>query len=86
MEVELSSGFKKSFGRLPAYIQEKSIRRMKIFEDSNAKDSRLEIHKLQGDRKEEWAYSVDDSYRIAFIFLGNNKVLYTDVGTHDQVY
>lgn len=83
MEVELSSWFKKAFKRLHPHIQEKAVRRMKTFKDTNGRDSRLEVHKLTGDKKEEWAYSVDDSYRIAFVFISGGKVLYTDIGTHD---
>ena len=57
-----------------------------LFEASLGCDTRLEIHKLHGKKKDEWAYSVDYSYRISFIFLGKNVVLYTNIGTHDDVY
>lgn len=61
------------------------IIREKIFA-SNPFDQRLGTHKLHGERKGEWAYWIDYSYRVTFMFLGENCVLYTDVGTHEQVY
>ena len=59
---------------------------MKIFKESSGRDPRLDVHNLHGKKKEEWAYSVDRSYRIVFIFLEGNQVLYTDIGTQDELY
>lgn len=86
MQVNVSSRFQKSFGKLHPVIQEKAIVRMKIFEENNGRDARLGVHKLHGKKKEEWAYSVDRSYRITFLFLESNRVLYTDIGTHNELY
>ena len=86
MEVEVSPRFTSSFRALHPTVQGKTVARMKMFKESNGRDPRLGVHKLHGKKKEEWAYSVDRSYRITFIFLGDNKVLYTDIGTHDQLY
>jgi len=43
----------------------------------------LETHKLHGGDAPAWAFSVDRKYRIKFLFLGNDRVLFLDVGTHD---
>lgn len=85
MEVKLSSRFKKSFAKLYPRIQKKAIEKIVLFR-KNQFDSRLNTHKLHGERKGEWAYSVDYSYRIVFIFLENDTVLYLDIGTHDELY
>lgn len=86
MQVDVSSRFQKSFRKLHSFIQEKAILRMKIFEESNGRDSRLDVHKFHGKKKEEWVYSVDRSYRITFVLLEDNRVLYTNIGTHDELY
>ena len=86
MEVELSSRFKKSFRKLQPRLQKKAVLRMKIFKESRGRDNRLNVHKLHGERKDEWAYSIDYSYRIAFVFLNYKTILYLDVGTHDELY
>ncbi len=86
MQINVSSRFQKFFRKLHPVIQEKAILRMKIFKESNGRDPRLNIHKLHGKKKEEWAYSVDHSYRIVFMFLASDRVLYTNIGTHDELY
>ncbi len=85
MAIILSSRFKKSFRKLHTRIQKKAIEKIAIFR-KNLFDSRLETHKLHGEKKEEWVFSVDYSYRISFIFLEDGKILFTDIGTHDQLY
>ena len=83
--VKTKPAFDRHFKKLPWVIQEKVKRRSEIFA-SNPFDQRLKTHKLHGERKEEWAYSVDYSYRITFVFVGEKEVLYTDIGTHDDLY
>ena len=82
MEIELSSRFKKSFRKLHPRIQKKAVDRTSVFKFDSF-NSKLGVHKLHGEKKEEWAFSVDYSYRISFIFLKNGKVIFTDIGTHD---
>ncbi len=86
MRVELSKRFARSFKKLPASIQEKAVLRMRLFRDSDGHDLRLKVHKLHGKQSGEWAYAVDYSYRITFIFLDAATVLYLDIGTHDELY
>ncbi|MDO8094858.1 MAG: hypothetical protein Q6360_15370, partial [Candidatus Brocadiales bacterium] len=50
---------------------------------NNPFDKRLKTHKLSGKERESWAFWVDYSYRIKFIFLTKNEVLFLDIGTHD---
>ena len=82
MEVYPSSKFTRNLRRLPYRIQERAIERDMVFR-ADPFDPRLETHKLHGKKKEEWAYSVGRSYRVSFVFLGGDSVLYTDIGTHD---
>ena len=47
----------------------------------------LRTHKLTGKLGHCWAFSVDNDYRVVFMFLkSNSKVLLIDIGTHDEVY
>ena len=82
MEIRLSSRYKKSFRRLHSRIQDKAIEKIIVFKN-NPFGPELDTHKLHGEKKEEWAFSIDYSYRISFIFLEGGKILFTDVGTHD---
>lgn len=82
MEIIISSRFKKSFRQLYSRIQKKVIEKTIIFK-TNPFAAKLNTHKLHGEKKEEWAFSIDYSYRINFIFLESDKVIFTDIGTHD---
>lgn len=86
MEIRATSRFARSYGKLPEAIRAKAKVREKIFR-VNPFDYRLNTHKLHGNRKDEWVYSINHSQRIVFLFLDDGKgVLYTDVGTHDELY
>lgn len=84
MEIYTSPHFERRYKKLPQNIRERAKRREEIFR-VNPFDTRLETHKLHG-KGEEWAFSVDYEYRIKFIFLNGDKVLFLDVGTHDELY
>jgi len=82
MEIVLSSRFKKSFRRLHPRIQKKAIEKTTIFK-YNPFDPSLDTHKLHGEKKEELGFSINDSYRISFIFVESDKVIFINIGTHD---
>ena len=85
MEIGATSHFERRYKKLPPHIKKKAVEREKIFL-KNPFDSRLDTHKLHGKKKEEWSYSIDYHYRISFIFVEKGTILYTDIGTHDEVY
>jgi len=60
-------------------------RRMELFLASPF-SPQLRTHKLSGKLKELWAFSVDEDCRVVFEFLGEDKVLLIDIGSHDEVY
>ena len=82
MEINVTPRFIKSYKKLHKEIQEKAKGKEAIFR-KNPFDKRLKTHKLSGKERESWAFWVDYSYRIKFIFLTKNEVLFLDIGTHD---
>ena len=46
----------------------------------------LRTHKLSGQLEGQWAFSVDADCRVIFEFIGEDKVLLIDIGSHDEVY
>ncbi len=82
MIIKVSSKFKKSYRRLPEKIKEKAKKKESIFRN-NPFDIRLKTHKLSGVDKTCWAFWVDNSYRVKFIFFSKGEVLFLDVGAHD---
>jgi proteic killer suppression protein len=58
---------------------------MEIF-SSDPFDSRLRTHKLTGQLKGLWAFTVDYDCRVVFRFLSDREILLIDIGGHDDVY
>lgn len=81
--IKYSTKFLKRLSRLPEGIVKKAKERERIFRE-NAFDPRLRTHKLHGKEKEMWAFWIDYTYRIKFIFLNEEEILFLDVGTHDM--
>ena len=84
-KIKYSPQFLRSFKKLPYRIQKKLEERELIFKN-DAFDARLDTHKLHGKDRDAWAYSIDWSYRVKFLFNDDRSVLYIKVGAHDEVY
>lgn len=81
-KVLYSSRFEKNFSYLPSRIQKLAIKKDKLFRE-NYFHSSLETHKLGGEFKGTWAYSVNRNFRVHFYFLSDGVVVYTNIGTHE---
>ena len=81
-EIKYSLKFLKHLLRLPEKIYHKTRERERTFRE-DAFSPRLHTHKLHGKDEYAWAFWVDFTYRIKFIFLNEGEVLFFDVGTHD---
>lgn len=85
IEVEYSAKFLKSAKKLSDKLFQKAEEREKIFKN-NPFDPRLDTHKLHGKERKHWAYWINKKYRVKFLFLDGDRVLYINIGTHDGVY
>ena len=81
-EIKVSPLFEKHYKKLPKKIKEKAKEKEKIFREDPFHPL-LRTHKLHGKDKDCWAFWIDYRYRIKFIFLSENKVLFLDIGPHD---
>lgn len=82
MQILYSPEFKRKYKRLPVEIHRKAEEKEIIFR-KDPSDPRLKTHKLHGRLSDFWAFSVDERYRIVFIFLENNKVKFYAIGEHE---
>ncbi len=48
-------------------------------------DPLLRIHKLRGDLRDYWSFTVDDDLRVLFRWDGDVAFL-VNIGSHDEVY
>ena len=85
MEIEFSSHFIKRARRLSQEDKIILSERVQWFK-LNPGDPGLKIHPLTGKLKGLFAFSIKRRKRVKFSFLGKNKALFVDVGSHDEVY
>ncbi len=81
-------GFKRSYKkrvRNNSRLKKKFWGKMESFLE-NPFFPQLRTHKLSGKLAGQWAFSIDDDCRIVFEFVGEDRVLLIDVGSHDEVY
>ena len=82
LKIHITSGFEKSFRKIPKRIQDLAIRKDQWFR-RDAFDPRLRTHKLKGPLEEYCAYSVNLQYRVLFRFINDHEIVYYDIGTHE---
>ncbi len=85
MEIELSSNFIKRARKLTPEEQRKLSERTEWFRH-NPYDPRLKTHALTGKLKGLYAFTVTYGKRVTFVLEGKNTAIFTDVGSHNDVY
>ena len=90
MEVSFSRQFirlyKKGVGN--GSISDTAFRRALSWFTEDPFDARLKTHKLSGKLKGLWSYTIEYDLRVVFYFTKDKppKAIFTDIGTHDEVY
>ena len=89
MEVALSNSFKKAFKkRIKGTDAEKEFwSRLELF-IIEPFDAVLKTHKLSGKLRNLWSFSIEYDLRVIFYFTKDKpkKVVFIDIGNHDEVY
>jgi len=87
-QIAFSSSFKRAFKKRVAGrkdLEEKFWRHVEIF-TANPHDPRLRTHKLSGELRELWSFTIEYDVRVVFHFLTNNRAVFVDIGSHDEIY
>lgn len=89
MEVAFSNSFKRAFKRKikGTEVEQEFWSRTDLFiEDPFA--SKLKTHKLSGKLKDLWSFSIGYDLRVVFFFTEDKpkKVVFIDIGSHNEVY
>jgi len=87
-EVAFSSSFKRAFKRRvqgSAVLEARFWERFEIFQNNHF-DQRRRTHKLSGRPKDLWSFSIEYDLRVVLSFLGGDRALFVDFGTHEEVY
>lgn len=77
--------FKKYTAQLPEAGKQRLKKRLEIFRE-DIFDKRLKTHKLKGELKEYYSFSISYSDRIVFRLLDDEGVYFIDIGGHDVCY
>lgn len=88
MIIELHPSFEKSYRKriasLPKLVA-KTKERVALFAD-NPLHPLLRDHALVGKQLRLRAFSIMGDLRIVYLPIANDRVLFLDIGTHNQVY
>ena len=88
IEISFSSSFKRAFKKKikgNKFLENKFFERIEKF-INDPYDKSLKTHKLSGKLKDLWSFSIDYDVRVIFFFLDEKRVVFVDIGTHDEVY
>ena len=88
IEVAFSSSFKKAFKKKikrNKEVEKLFWEKLKIFIE-NPFSPQLKTHKLSGELRNLWSFSLEYDLRVVFFFAEENKVVLVDIGTHEEVY
>ena len=88
IEIVSTSQFRKAFKRKirgNKKLEQRFRDRIAIFQ-ADPFDPRLRTHQLSGQLQGLWSFSVDYDARVILSFVETNRVLFIDIGTHEEVY
>ena len=88
VETGFSSAFRKSFKnriQQDEKLERKFWSRLDKF-CQDPFDPILKTHKLSGKLKGLWSFSIEYDCRVIFEFIEDNKALFIDIGSHDEIY
>lgn len=87
MKTHFTSGFNKDLQKITSQDQkllERIEKQLALFVQDPRHPS-LRTHKLSGQLKNIWSLSINRSLRAVYV-IENGTAVFTDIGTHDEVY
>ena len=87
MRIFLSTAYLRNLKKItrknPQQIR-KIKERVRLFQ-INPNHSSLKLHKLKGQNKELWSFSIEEDLRILLVLV-DGKALLLDIGRHEDIY
>lgn len=87
MKIDYHKNFLKNFKKRIANnpsLDSKFQKRLKIFQ-ADPQNPILHNHKLVGKKESYWSFSISGDIRVIYQKKGN-RILFYDIGSHNQVY
>ena len=85
INVITTKSFDKSFQKKDKFVQNKARERIKIFREDPF-NVVLNNHALTGEHENKRSFNVTGDYRIMFYYFNKDTVVFTDIGTHPELY
>jgi mRNA-degrading endonuclease RelE of RelBE toxin-antitoxin system len=85
MRIEVTPQFEKMYAKLPIKTKLAAEKQIEYFLQDQFHPS-LNVEKLKPRSKHLWSLRVDKKYRIIFVHLQTNVVVFVAVGAHDFIY
>jgi addiction module RelE/StbE family toxin len=89
VKISFSNSFKKGFRKRikNSAAEDFFWKAVEVFV-SDPFQSQLKTHKLSGNLKGLWSFSIGYDLRVVFYFTKDKpqKAVFVDIGTHDEVY
>jgi len=88
IEIGFSSSFRRVFKKKIKGHKELETRfwqKVEIFIEDPFNRT-LRTHKLSGRLQDLWSFSIGYDLRVVFYFAEENRVVFVDIGKHDEVY
>lgn len=82
MQVDYSRKFLKGASRLSKKLLALAEEKESLFR-TDSYSHPLRTHQLHGKEKGTWAFWINYHYRIKFVFISDDHVLFLDIGPHD---
>jgi addiction module RelE/StbE family toxin len=85
MRVVTSKKFDKQFKKLPQKVQMEFRKRIELFL-MDRYHPMLGVHKLTGNLKNLWSFSVTGDIRVVFDKVGTDNIVLVAIGSHSELY
>lgn len=88
MKIDFHSSFKKAYKNRISFNKKLAVQTEKriILFKSNPNDPILKDHSLLGAKKGLRAFSISGNIRIVYMPVSEQKIIFVDIGSHNQVY
>jgi addiction module RelE/StbE family toxin len=85
MQLDYSSNFSKRIKKIPTKVVNKFFERLELFKKDKFNPI-LNNHKLHGEYEGSSSINVTGNFRAVFEYVNEDYILFSDIGTHPELY
>lgn len=85
IDILTTKDYDKSFKKKDKFVKDKAIERIKLFREDPF-NALLNNHALTGEYESKRSFNITGDYRIMFFHVNENTVIFSDIGTHSELY